>query len=321
MNLRSREFNHEPRQALRVWLWLILVMPSAAMAAPLNDTIIAIVNSEAITLKDLRDYIGGIYRQLKVENKSAQEINEIMATYEQKGVNQLIEDRLILAAANEKGLEIRQEAVNKRLKEIKDRYSNEDAFVAALSAQGMTITDLKNKAINQMKAHYIVDIEVKQKIFVNPQDVTHYYEAHPDDFTRKTKYNLQSIYISFDKGRDEARKQAMEAHSRLVAGEDFEKLRQEYSELPSVGTIEEGQMVSGVEKVVFSLKLDEVSQPVEVEAGVYVFKVTGISPGHKASLVEAKNDIYNRLYDETFQKKFKEWIDKLRKKSYVEVRG
>ncbi|MBI3314576.1 MAG: hypothetical protein HYZ86_01360 [Candidatus Omnitrophica bacterium] len=40
------------------------------MAAPLNDTIIAIVNSEAITLKDLRDYIGGIYRQLKVENTS-----------------------------------------------------------------------------------------------------------------------------------------------------------------------------------------------------------------------------------------------------------
>ncbi len=291
------------------------------MAAPLNDTIIAIVNSEAITLKDLRDYIGGIYRQLKVENKSAQEINEIMATYEQKGVNQLIEDRLILAAANEKGLEIRPEAVDKRLKEIKDRYSNEDVFIEALTTQGMTVTDLKNKLINQMKARYIVDIEVKQKIFVNPQDVTRYYEAHQDDFTRKTRYDLQSIYISFDKGKDEARKQAMEARSRLVAGEDFEKLRQEYSELPSVGVIEEGQMVPAVEKVVFGLKLDEVSGPVEVEAGIYVFKVTGISPGHKASLVEAKNDIYNRLYDEVFQKKFKEWIDKLRKKSYVEVRG
>ena len=314
MNPRSRAFKC-------ILTFAFFIPAVTAMAAPLNDTIIAIVNSEAITLKDLRDYIGGIYRQLKVENKSAQEINEIMATYEQKGVNQLVEDRLILAAANEKGLEVRQEAVNKRLKEIRDRYSNEDAFVSALSTQGMTITDLKNKAINQMKAHYIVDIEVKQKIFVNPQDVTKYYETHQDDFVRKTRYNLQSIYISFDKGRDEARKQAREAHARVIAGEDFEKLRQEYSELPSVGAMEEGQMVLGVEKVVFGLKLDEVSRPVEVEAGVYVFKVTGISPGHKASLVEAKNDIYNRLYDEAFQKKFKEWIDKLRKKSYVEVRG
>jgi len=313
MHLRSRAFRS-------ILTFAFFVPAVTAMAAPLNDTIIAIVNSEAITLKDLRDYIGSIYRQLKVENKSAQEINEIMAAYEQKGVNQLIEDRLILAAANEKGLEIRQEAVGKRLKEIKDRYSNEDAFIEALTAQGMTITDLKNKLISQMKAHYIVDIEVKQKIFVNPQEVTKYYEAHQDDFVRKTRYNLQSIYISFDKGKDEARKQAMEAHSRLVAGEDFEKLRQEYSELPSVGAIEEGQMVPAVEKVVFGLKLDEVSAPVEVEAGVYVFKVTGISPGHKASLVEAKNDIYNKLYDETFQKKFKEWIDKLRQKAYVEVR-
>ncbi|MBI3314577.1 MAG: peptidyl-prolyl cis-trans isomerase [Candidatus Omnitrophica bacterium] len=255
-----------------------------------------------------------------MENKSAQEINEIMATYEQKGVNQLIEDRLILAAANEKGLEIRPEVVDRRLKGIKDRYSNEDAFVAALSAQGMSITDLKNKIINQMKAHYIVDIEVKQKIFVNPQDVTKYYEAHQDDLTRKTKYNLQSIYISFDKGKDDARQRAMEAHRRLLAGEDFEKLRQEYSEFPSVGAVEEGQMVPAVEKVVFGLKLDEVSGPVEVEAGVYIFKAIGISPGHKASLVEARNDIYNRLYDEIFQKKFKEWVDQLSKKSYVEVR-
>src|SRR3989338_6098758 len=127
MNPRSRAFKC-------ILTFAFFIPAVTARAAPLNDTIIAIVNSEAITLKDLRDYIGGIYRQLKVENKSAQEINEIMVPYEQKG------------------LEIRQEAVNKRLKEIRDRYSNEDAFVAALSTQGMTITDLKNKAINQMKA-------------------------------------------------------------------------------------------------------------------------------------------------------------------------
>ncbi|HLD88055.1 MAG TPA: SurA N-terminal domain-containing protein, partial [Candidatus Omnitrophota bacterium] len=107
MNPRSRAFRS-------ILTFAFLIPAVTAMAAQLNDTIIAIVNSEAITLKDLRDHIGGIYRQLKVENKSAQEINEIMATYEQKGVNQLVEDRLILAAANEKGLEIRQEAVNKR---------------------------------------------------------------------------------------------------------------------------------------------------------------------------------------------------------------
>ncbi|MBI3314654.1 MAG: hypothetical protein HYZ86_01755, partial [Candidatus Omnitrophica bacterium] len=41
--------------AFKFILALVFLIPAVtAMAAPLNDTIIAIVNSEAITLKDLR---------------------------------------------------------------------------------------------------------------------------------------------------------------------------------------------------------------------------------------------------------------------------
>lgn len=292
----------------------------ARAAAPSTDTIIAIVNSDVITLKDLKDYVAGIYHQLKVENHSPEEIREIMATYEEKGINQLVEDKLILAAANEKGLEMRPEVVDKRLKEIQAKYPSEDAFLAALNAQGLTITDLKNKMIDQMKARYIVDIEVKDKVFVNPQDVTGYYNSHQDEVSRKSKYNLESIYVSFDKGKQEARNQAAEARAKLAAGEDFDKLSKEYSELPSVGIIEQGQMVPAIEKVVFSLGLGQVSDLVEVDGGIYVFKVIGILPGRVDTLQEAKDRIYNKLYDMQFQQKFKDWIDKLRKKTYVEIR-
>lgn len=299
---------------------LLLSYTLPACAKPLNDSIVAIVNDDVITLKDLKDYIGGIYRQLRVEHNSPEEINEIMATYEQKGINQLIEDKLILAAAQEKGLEIRADVVAKRLKEIKLKYNSEDDFVAALSAQGMTISDLKNKMINQMKAGYIVDLEVKQKTFVNPQDVTNYYNAHMDEFTRKSRYALQSVYISFNKGKQEARNRAAEARAKMAAGEDFEKISKEYSELPSVGNMEQGQMVPEIEKAVFSLKIDEVSNPVEVEGGIYVFKVTGILPGRVESLKESKDKVYNKLYDEQFKANFDEWINKLRRKNYVEIR-
>ncbi len=285
-----------------------------------NDSIIAIVNSEAITLKDLRQYIAGIASQLKVEHRSPKEVQEIMATYEEKGINQLIEDRLILEAANEKGLEIRGDIVGKRLKEIRDRYSSEDEFIAVLNAQGLTTGDLKRKLIDQLKAKYTVDIDVHQKIFVNPQDVTKYYNGHTNDFERKTRLNLQSVYVSFEKGKQEARTKVAEARSRILAGEDFDKISKKYSESPSVGTIEQGQMVPAIEDAIFKLKLEEVSDLIEVEGGVYVVKVVGISPGKQQSLTEVKDQIYNKLFDEQFQKKFHEWIEKLRKKAYVEIK-
>ena len=97
----------------------LIIIPSLSFARPLNDAIVAIVNNEVITLKDLKDYVGSIYRQLKIEHRSPQEIQQVMGTYEEKGVNQLIEDKIILAAALAKGIEIRPEVVNKRIKEIK----------------------------------------------------------------------------------------------------------------------------------------------------------------------------------------------------------
>ena len=192
--------------------------------------------------------------------------------------------------------------------------------MTSLNAQGLTVSDLKKKLNDQLKAKFTVDMEVRQKVFINPQDVTTYFNGHADEFVRKPSINLQSVYISYDQGVQDARSRAMEARSRLMAGEDFDKLFKEYSQLPSVGIIEKGQMISTIEDKVFSLKIDEVSDLVEVEGGVYVFKAIGINPGRKQTLEEVKDKVYNKLLDIQFQDRFKEWIEKLRKKAYVEVK-
>lgn len=286
-----------------------------------TDAIIAIVNNDVITLKDLQQYLAGIAGQLRVENKSNEEIQQIMGEYEQKGLDKLIEDKLILAAANDKGIILRDDAVDKRLQEIKSRYDSEDDFVKALNSQGMTISDLQQKLMDQMKVKYEVDMEVRDKVFINPQDVTEYYNKNLADFNRKPRVNLQSIFISFDKhSKPEAHSLADEARSRMLAGEDFDKVFNKFSEGASVGEVEEGQMVDAVENVVFNLKLEEVSEPVEVENGVYVFKAIGISPGKQQTLAEVKDQIYSKLLDDEFQSKFKEWVAKLRDKAYVEIK-
>lgn len=311
----------------RVMLFMTAIMMVGAMLSnqiwarpPLKDSIVAIVNNDVITLKDLSLYIASIRGQLKIENKTPQEIEDIMLEYEQKGIDKLIEDRLILSAAEVKGLIIRDEAIDKRLRDIRSKYANEPEFISALNEQGMTISDLRKKLVNQLKAKYIVDLEVRQKVFVNPQDVTKYFNEHPDEFIRKTQVNLQSIYISDSKGRQEANNLAAQARARILAGEDFETVHKEVSETPSIGIVEQGQLVSELEDKIFALKLGEVSDPVEVEGGVYVFKVIGITPGHKQEIKEVKDQIYNKLFDEQFEKKFTAWIEKLRKKAYVEIK-
>jgi len=307
-------------KGLLVVLMFFIAVPAFASDSP-SDGIIAIVNDDVITLKDLRQYIAGIAGQLRIENKSPEEIQQVMGEYEQKGLDKLIEDKLVLAAANDKGIEVRDEIVAKRLQEIKDRYASEDEFLNAINSQGMSVSDLKQKLTDQLKVKYEIDMEVRDKIFINPEDVTQYYNDHMSGFNRKPKVNLQSIFVSFDKyGKQQAHTRADEARSRMLAGEDFDKIAQQYSDSSSVGEIEEGQMVDAVENVVFNLKLEEVSDPVEVDNGIYVFKAIGISPGKQQTLAEVKDQIYNKLLDDQFQAKFKEWVNKLRQKAYVEIK-
>jgi parvulin-like peptidyl-prolyl isomerase len=296
-------------------------MPLAHANTPSVDAIIAIVNDDVITMKDLRQYVASVASQLRVENKSPDEIQQIMQGYEQKGLDKLIEDKLVLAAANEKGIDVRDDIVDKRIQEIKGRYPSEDAFIKALNMEGMTVSDLRQKVLDQLKVKYEVDMEVRDKIFVKPQEVNAYYNDHIGDFDRQPSVNLQSIFVSFSKyNKQEARSRADEARSRLLAGEDFDKVFQKYSDNPSVGEIEKGQMADNVENVVFNLKQGEVSEPVGVEDGIYVFKVIGISPAKLQALAEVKDKIYGKLLDNQFQAKFKEWVDKLREKAYVEIK-
>lgn len=303
-----------------VVLMLILACPVHAQDTK-TDAIIAVVNDDVITLKDMRQYLASIASQLRIENKSPEDIQQIMGEYEQKGLDKLIEDKLVLAAANDKGIEVREEVIDKRIQEIKDRYPGEDDFIKALDSEGMSVSDLRQKITDQLKVKYEVDMEVRDKIFVNPQDVTDYYNIHMNEFDRKPTVNLQSIFVSFDKfSKQEARSRAAEARSRLLAGEDFDKIFQKYSDGTSVGEVEQGQMADSVEKVVFNLKLEEVSDPVEVENGIYVFKAIGISPGKQQALAEVKGQIYGKLLDDQFQVKFKQWVDKLRGKAYIEIK-
>jgi peptidyl-prolyl cis-trans isomerase SurA len=306
---------------LHLVIAVLCMIPGAHADTPPSDAIIAVVNDDVITIKDLRQYLASIASQLRVENKSPEEIQQIMGSYEQKGLDKLIEDKLVLAAANDKGIEVRGDIVDKHLKEIKDRYTNENDFLKAISAEGLTVSDLKQKMSDQLKVKYEVDLEVRDKIFVNPQDVTNYYNKHRDEFNRKSRVNLQSIFVSFDKhSKQEAESRVQEARSRMLAGEDFDKILQKYSDGTSVGEVEEGQMVDAVENVVFKLKLNEVSDPVQVENGIYVFKAIGILSGKQQDLIEVKDQIYSKLMDDQFQAKFKVLIDKLREKAYVEIK-
>ena len=303
-----------------VLVGLVLLLALSAPVYAIEDALIAIVNDELITLKDLKDYIHGTYISLVAEGIEEDQLTQIVRDLEINGLDKLIEDKLILSKANDVGLSIHEKAVEERVAQVKSRYASEDEFTEALINHGATLTDLKKKMRDQLKITYIIEHEVKSKIYVNPQEVTKFYETNPDIFKREERANLESIYIAFGDDKPAARKKAQEALDLLLQGTPFLEVAEKYSDTPSIGTIKRGEVRTEIEEAVFRLREDEISPLVEVDTGIYIFQLNRKIPAQIASLKEVKDSVYNLLYKKKFKEQFTQWLEKLKEDAYIEIK-
>jgi foldase protein PrsA len=108
---------------------------------------------------------------------------------------------------------------------------------------------------------------------------------------------------------------ANQVRALLVAGGDWTKLAAEYSDDPGskdaggeLGEVSKGQMVQEFEDSVFSLKANEISQPVKTTYGYHIIEVTAINAAKQYTLDEVKDDITSNLLNELKGKAWDKWI-------------
>src|SRR5690349_20143359 len=109
-------------------------------AGAVEDAIIAVVNDDVITLKDLRSYIHSTYVSLVTEGLNQEQIKQAMLELEINGLDRLIEDKLILSRANKINIEIKDKLVDDRVEEIKKRYVTEEDFLEGLIKNGASVS-------------------------------------------------------------------------------------------------------------------------------------------------------------------------------------
>lgn len=300
---------------------LLCLAPFAPCAYSMEDGIIAVVNDDIITVKDLKDYLHTIYTQLRMEGRSQSQIEAIMQEMEKQGIDKLIEDKLLLSEAKRVGIEVREDLIDEKVDEIKQRYPSEQVFLNALLQDGATVTDLRNKINDQLKVKFIIEHEIKSKIFVNPQEVTDYYKNHFEEFQKGERVDLDSIFIAVKDGDKKAAIETTDqALAEINAGTEFADVAKKYSKAPSLGIIEKGKLVPAIEDKVFELKEGEVSGPVATEEGIFIFKIKKKLAPEVTPLENVKESVYNYLFQQKFRDQLQDWIARLKKDAYIEIK-
>jgi peptidyl-prolyl cis-trans isomerase D len=171
----------------------------------------------------------------------------------------------------------------------------------------------------QVRAKYLVlDIDaVAAGIVVSEQAVADYYAANAAQFGQPEQRGASHILIAADKGADAATRAAAKAKATELyetlqkAPERFGELARTHSQDPgsaaqdgSLGSFGRGMMVKPFEDAVFSMKPDQISEPVESDFGYHIIRLDGIEPAKVAPLAEVRAAIVEELRKQQAQKVF-----------------
>ncbi len=93
-------------------------------------------------------------------------------------LNQLVVEMFILERAEELGLSISSDEIQKAVSEIKNDYP-EDTFEKALLEFAVSYESWEARLKNRLLMQKVVDNELKNQIAITPQDIASYYERNP----------------------------------------------------------------------------------------------------------------------------------------------
>lgn len=297
--------------------------------AQVVDKVVAVVNNEVITQRDLEQELAPIYAQYK----SAYQPEELETLMEEARLNilkQMIEDRLMLQEAREIRIQVSDEEIEEKLEWVKVKFESEIEFMDVLEMEGITVRDLEAQYREQIMVAKIIGREVTSKVMISPQEVSDYYTLHPEEFIEPEKVKVLNILIRPEKPSEKswgrARRKAEALLNRLRDGADFRELARDYSQGPNpdhggdMGYLAKGQMLTEIDEVIFNLGIGEVSGLIKTKLGYHILKIEDRTAERVKEPSEVQDKIEEIIFKEKFEQRFKEWMEKLKENAYISIR-
>ncbi|HEY3450274.1 MAG TPA: peptidylprolyl isomerase [Myxococcales bacterium] len=308
----------------------LLCAPVLVAAAPrMLDRVAAVVNEDMILYSEVYERAGTEMAALESEGQATPEKKKLALRH---ALDEVIADRLLVAEERNAGIEVGDQEVDMAVEDVR-RQNGMDAatFERALASKGQTLAAFKDKMRKDLAAMKLIGQKVRAKIKISDEDLKGEYAKQSKVDEAEVEVHARHIVIQVAKDASkeaeaEALKRAEALVKRARAGEDFTELAKKYSEGPSkadggdVGFFKRGEMVAAFDKVAFTLKPGEISDPVRSPFGWHVIQVLERRAGKVKSFDEVKDELRDRLWRDQMQRHTEQFVADLRKQATVEVR-
>lgn len=160
---------------------------------------------------------------------------------------------------------------------------------------------------------------VQQGVEVTADELQKHYDANSAKYQTKEKRRASHILFKVAAGataeqKAEAKKKASDIRAEIVRSpKSFADLAKNNSSDPGsavkggeLGTIERGMMVKPFEDAVFSMKVGDISEPVETQFGFHIIRVDAIAGGETTPFAKVKAELEQEVRKKKAGERFSE---------------
>jgi len=298
---------------------LIFIMSlTAAFTGPLHeiyaeeiliDSVVASVNGEPITLRDIESRLGRASQVSLTQLRNSSDARFVL--------DQLIQEQLVRAEAEQRQVEVTQLEVDRYINEVMSRNNlSEEGLKEALAREDRTIDEYRAQIEMDILQTKLASAIFRGGVTVSDQEVENFLAENPSFHRNNSKIKLRQIFISTQQ-RSEAEAEEILGglKQQLSSGSSFERLAREHSESFEaedgglLGVLSEEDLSSEIFDAVFPLRKGESSEMVRSASGYHLFyvedRVAGKGDQQKEQLVEeARATLENQKLQSRMQSYF-----------------
>lgn len=297
----------------------------------------AVVNSEAITLRDVL-----AQTQMEEDDLKNQQANGRITNEERKErirarrntvLDSLIETKLILQDYKKKGYNFPDYYFDREERQkIRDMYGGDrQALVKTLEERGQTLADWKKYVRETFIVQQMRIINAKRYITISPHMIEAYYQQHVRDFLQPDRVKMRMIYLAPGTSEN-LEATAKEVLGRVEAGEDFAMLAKKYSDYNRAGGglfqdnngwAERDGLKADLADVAFELRPGQSSGLISLptadgRAAYYILNVEEVKKATVTPLSSIRDAIESTLQAAESEKVQRDWIERLKRDAYIE---
>ncbi len=303
----------------------LAVCAGALSAGELVEKIVARVNDRLITNSEFQ-------KRLETASHAPQPVAD-KSVLKKDVLDDLIKEKLIEERAKDlPGSGATDAEVEEAVERVKRQYNlaTDAEFDAALAQSNLNREELKKQMRQTITIQKVIGRDVTSKLDISEDMLRLEYERQKDKLYKVVEQaRVSEIVLRFPPNDPAAREKAVGrlegARAKIASGTTFADVAKEVSEGNArnrggdLGLVSKGELLPALDATVFSDAPKDDPPPVLLPGSIHLFHVSDRKPAGYRAFADVSEDLKKRIGENLYDKRFAEYIDKLRREAFVKI--